>query len=113
MSEATPRERFQFSLKTLIWLMLIVIAYVAGWMSGRKSLEPSQPIPMFADYDQDGDVDIILDSMYLNQGDGTRISASWYQKTTHRIEFTEVSGENVHVQVSPCVGDENCDTLLA
>ena len=40
MSEATPRKRFQFGLKTLVWITLIVAAYFAGRIPAeRKAAE--------------------------------------------------------------------------
>ena len=77
--ESARRRWLQFSLRSLLLLMLLAAVYVAGWVSGRKSDEPSMPGigNTFGDYDLDGDLDLYIANesdeatLFLSQGDGT------------------------------------------
>ena len=71
----TPRAWRQFSIRSLLLVMLLAAVYFAGWMNGKNSAESVRPFAI--DFDMDGDLDLdLLDktnptTLYVNQADGT------------------------------------------
>ena len=58
------RRWLQLSLRSLLLLTVLVAVYVAGWVSGRESVDHAQPVG-FADVDKDGQPELLFDA-----GDG-------------------------------------------